>query len=384
MIKVAIFTSSRSEISSLRPLIEKMRKESKIKPMLFVGGTHLIKKYGRTLDEIEKLKIKVTDYFNYYFAGNTKHNFIKSLTRAHEKIGKIFEKFNFDIVCVIGDRFEKLAEVNNAILFNKPIIHLFGGEKTEGVIDEQVRHMITKASHLHFVTCKEYKKNLLNMGEQEFRVHQSGSLTIDNIKNIKKISQKRLFKKFKLNYIKPVGILTYHPVALENKISTLQQIKNIFNALSEYDMQFIVTAPGHEYGRDKIDNFIKKISEKNTKFFYVKSLGFENLFNLIPHCKFVIGNSSSGIVEVPYFKIPTINIGDRQKGRIFHKSIISCGYASDEIKKSLNKALSRDFINKIKKMNYKFGNGNASNKIVKVIKKIRLDEKFLRKKLISN
>ena len=384
MIRVAIFTSTRSDMSYLRPLIEKMEKAPKIQPMLFVGGTHLIKEFGNTLGEIKKSKIKITGYFDYYYLGNTKYSLAKSLTNAHEKIAKIFKKFHFDIVCVMGDRFEKLAEVNNAILFNKPIIHLFGGEKTEGVIDEQVRHMITKASHLHFVTCKEYKKNLLNMGEQEFRVHQSGSLTIDSIKNIKKISQKRLFKKFKLNYIKPVGILTYHPVALENKISTLQQIKNIFNALSEYDMQFIVTAPGHEYGRDKIDNFIKKISEKNTKFFYVKSLGFENLFNLIPHCKFVIGNSSSGIVEVPYFKIPTINIGDRQKGRIFHKSIISCGYTSNEIKKSLNKALSLDFINKIKKMNYKFGNGNASNKIVKVIKKIRLDEKFLRKKLISN
>jgi len=384
MIRVAIFTSTRSDMSYLRPLIEKMEKAPKIQPMLFVGGTHLIKEFGNTLGEIKKSKIKITGYFDYYYLGNTKYSLAKSLTNAHEKIAKIFKKFHFDIVCVMGDRFEKLAEVNNAILFNKPIIHLFGGEKTEGVIDEQVRHMITKASHLHFVTCKEYKKNLLNMGEQEFRVHQSGSLTIDSIKNIKKISQKKLFKKFKLNYTKPVGILTYHPVTLENKISTLQQIKNIFNALSEYDMQFIVTAPGHEYGRDKIDNFIRKISEKNTKFFYVKSLGFENLFNLISHCKFVIGNSSSGIIEVPYFKIPTINIGDRQKGRIFHKSIISCGYASDEIKKSLNKALSRDFINKIKKMNYRFGNGNASNKIVKVIKKIKLDEKFLRKKLISN
>ena len=149
-------------------------------------------------------------------------------------------------------------------------------------------------------------------------------------------------------------------------------------------MQFVVTAPGHEYGRDKIESFIKKTLKKNKKLFYIKSLGFENLFSIIPHCKFVVGNSSSGIVEVPYFKIPTINIGDRQKGRIFHKSVISCGYTTSEIKKSLNKALSKNFINKIKKMNYKFGNGDASKKIVKVIKKIKFNEKFLRKRLTSN
>ena len=322
MIRIAIFTSARSEMSVLRPLIENMKKDSKIKPMLFVGGSHLIKKYGRTVNEIKKLKIKVTDYFNYYSTGNTRHSFIKSLTNAHEKIGKIFKKYKFDIICVIGDRFEKLAEVNNAILFNKPIIHFFGGEVTEGVIDEQIRHMITKASHLHFVTCETYKKNLINMGEEKFRVHTPGNLTIDNIKNIKKISRKKIFKKFKLDYKKSLGILTYHPVTLENKISTTKQIKNIFNALNKYDMQFVVTAPGHEYGRDKIESFIKKTLKKNKKLFYIKSLGFENLFSLIPHCKFVVGNSSSGIVEVPYFKIPTINIGDRQKGRIFHKSFI--------------------------------------------------------------
>ena len=287
-------------------------------------------------------------------------------------------------MCVIGDRFEKLAEVSNAILFNKSILHISGGERTEGVIDEQIRHMITKASHLHFATCEEYKKNIINMGEQKFRVFNSGALTIDNIKAFKKISKKKLFKKLKLNYNKPVAILTYHPVTLEKKISNLQQIKNIFSALNKYNIQYVVTAPGHEYGRDEIERFFKKISQKNKKFFYIKSLGSNNLFSLIPYCKFVIGNSSSGIIEVPYFKIPTINIGDRQKGRIFHKSIINCGYSSKEINNSLKKALSSNFSKKIKKMKYKFGNGNASNIIVKTIKKIKLNENFLRKKLIFN
>ena len=384
MIKVAIFTTARSEMAFLSPLIKKMNKEAGILPLLFVGGTHLKKEYGNTISEIKKLKIKITENFDYHFSGSSKKNISNSLSKAHKKIGEIFQKFSFDFVCVIGDRFEKLAEVSNAVLYNKPIIHIFGGERTEGVIDEQVRHMITKASHLHFTMSEEYKKNVIQMGEQKFRVHNSGSLSIDNIKSLKKITKKKLFKKLKLNYKKPVVILTYHPVTLEKKIPTLKQIKNIFKAIENYDIQFVITAPGHEHKREEINHFIKKKSEKSNKYIYIKSLGFENLFNLLPYCKFVIGNSSSGCIEAPYFKIPTINIGDRQKGRIFHESLINCGYNTKEIKKSINKALSPNFVKKTKKVKYKFGNGHASNKIVKIIKKIKLNEKFMKKKLIFN
>tara|TARA_B100000745_G_scaffold63095_1_gene37331 strand:- start:10 stop:1164 length:1155 start_codon:yes stop_codon:yes gene_type:complete len=384
MTKVAIFTTARSDMTFLTPLIKKMNKEAGIQLLLFVGGAHLKKEYGNTINEIKKLKIKITENFDYLFSGSSKKNISKSLSRAHKKIGKIFEKFSFDFVCVIGDRFENLAQISNAIVYNKPIIHIFGGERTEGVIDEQVRHMITKAAHLHFTMCEEYKKNVINMGEQRFRVHNCGSLSIDNIKSLKKITKKDLFKKLKINYEKPVAIFTYHPVTLEKKISTLKQIKNIFQAIKNYDMQFVITAPGHEHEREEINHFIKKKSKKSNKYIYIKSLGFENLFNLLPYCKFVIGNSSSGCIEVPYFKIPTINIGDRQKGRIFHKSLINCGYNTKEIKKSIDKALSPNFVKKIKKMKYKFGGGDASNKIVKIIKEIKLNEKFMNKRLIFN
>ena len=174
--------------------------------------------------------------------------------------------------------------------------------------------------------------------------------------------------------------MTYHPITLGKKNSTLNQITNILKALKRYNLQIVATAPGHEKGRNIIDSFIIKNSKKNKKLIYIKSLGFQKLFSLIPHAKFVIGNSSSSIIEVPYFKIPSINIGDRQKGRFFHKSIVSCSYKTAAITKAINFAMSDSFIKKIKNMKYKFGNGNVSKKITNVIKKIKIDEDLIRKK----
>ena len=202
--------------------------------------------------------------------------------------------------------FEIIAIVNNAIIYNKPIIHLHGGEVTEGVIDNQIRNMITKASHLHFVVCEQYRNNIINMGEDKKRVFNFGSLAVDNIKTIKKISKKKLFYNLGLNINIPTILLTYHPVTLEKRISGLKQIQNIFKAIDNFDFQTLITAPGHEVGRSEIENFIKHKAKKNKKFIYVRSIGYKKLFNLMPHCQFMIGNSSSGIIEAPFLRVPTI------------------------------------------------------------------------------
>jgi len=384
MIKVAVFTTTRGDMAILAPLLLRMKKDKKIKPLLFVGGTHLDKNYGKTINEIESCKIRVNGVFRYETNRYSRGSLIESLSNAHLSIRKIFQKNNFDFVCILGDRFEKLAIVNNAIIFNKPIIHLFGGEKSEGVIDEQIRHMITKASHLHFVMSEVYKKNIISMGEQKFRVFNTGNSAIDSIKNIKKISYEKILKKLNLDYRKKFVILTYHPVTLKKRVSTGKQIKNILSSLKKFDLQIIITFPGHEHESNIIKKILKKEVNKNKNYVLVKSLGFENLFNLLPKCSFVIGNSSSGITETPYFKIPTINIGERQKGRFFHDSVINCRYSKNEILKSIKKALSKNFLKKIKKTKYQFGNGNSSEKMIKVLKSIKINEKFLRKQLINN
>jgi GDP/UDP-N,N'-diacetylbacillosamine 2-epimerase (hydrolysing) len=377
---VAIFSSTRGDMSILSPLIKKINQEKKVKYLFFVGGTHLIKYYGKTVDEIKDLKINIKAKFDYLVPGNKNKNFIESLSRAEKSISKIFSKYNFDFVCILGDRFEKLAIVNNAIIYNKPIMHLHGGEITEGVIDNQIRNMITKASHLHFVICENYKNNIIKMGENKKRVFNFGSLAVENMKNIKKIPKKKLFHNLGLNINIPTILLTYHPVTLEKKISGLKQIKNIFKAIDNFNFQTLITAPGHEVGRSEIENFIKQKVKKNKKFVYIRSLGYKKLFNLMPHCKFVIGNSSSGIIEAPFLRVPTINIGDRQKGRFMHASVLNSNYEYNKIKKSIEKIFSTSFKKRLKKFKYLFGNGNSSKKIIEKIIKTKIDQNFLRKK----
>ena len=379
---IAIFTSCRGDMGIFSPLIKKIYKSRSVKVLLFVGGTHLLKSYGNTIDEIYDSNIAVTATYNYHPNKDDPFSLAKATNYSGIQLAKIFDDFTFDYVCILGDRYERIPIILNSILYKKPIIHLHGGEVTEGLIDEQVRHMISKAAHLHFVICEKYKKNLLKIGESKWRIHNSGSLAVDNILKTKKQNYKSILTSFGLNKSKPFAIMTYHPVTLEFSISQDAQINNIFKAINDTDIQYLITLPGSEVGSTEMIKLIKKkILRNKDRMKLVDSIGFDRLYNLIPYSKYVIGNSSFGIIEVPYFKVPTINIGDRQKGRFAHKSIINTNYKSISIKKGIKRAIDPKFLKNIKTMKYEFGNGNAADKIVDIIRKVKINQKLLRKVL---
>jgi len=384
--KIAFFTSCRGDIGILSPLIKQIYKSKNIDALLFVGGTHLVKKYGYTIAEIRKEGLKITETYNYVSSKDDPYNLSKTTNKSGIQVSKFFKKYNFNFVCILGDRYERVPIILNSIIFKKPIIHLHGGEITQGLIDEQIRHLISKAAHLHFVICNEYKKNLLSLGEDRNRIHNSGALAIDNIKQTKKENYKNILKEIGLDPNLKFAILTYHPVSLEFNFPEEKQIQNIFESLKRFDLQIIVTSPGVEVGSNKLIKLIKEKMQDQIgiKAKYVESLGFTKLYSLIPHCSFVIGNSSFGIIEVPYFKIPTINIGDRQKGRFNHKSIINSGYDKKSIIRSIKKSENNSFKKDIKKMNYMFGKGDAAKKIIRTIKKIKINQNFLQKPFIRN
>lgn len=379
--KVAIFTTTRAEFGILSPLIRQAMKDVDIESLLFVGGTHLAAEHGNTIREIIDQGFKINGTFDYLLNEDTSFSLGKSVGIAAVELAHIFENYEFDFVCVLGDRFELLSILSNAILFKKPIIHLNGGEATEGLIDEQIRHMISKAAHLHFAACEEYAENIRKMGEQEWRVYNTGALGIDNIVKGEKLPQSTLFKELGLDENKPLAIMTYHPVTLEFKISPQKQIQDVFLALEDFDLQIVITSPNVEVDRDKIVHLIRERASQNPCYVCVDSLGVKKYHSLIPHSEFVIGNSSSGIVEVPYFKVPTVNIGDRQKGRIRHESVIDTDYSVSSIKKGIHKALSRDFGDSLKEMPFKFGDGHAAERMVEIIKNIEVDQNFMRKRL---
>ncbi|MCP4314351.1 MAG: UDP-N-acetylglucosamine 2-epimerase (hydrolyzing), partial [Bacteroidetes bacterium] len=320
--KIAFFTTTRADFGLLLPLIRSIRESENIDYLLFAGGAHLKQEYGFTIDEIKKTGLNLSSTFDYLPSQTAPGDLLKGLAKETGQLAEIFASFKFDAICILGDRYELLPVVQAAILFRKGIIHLHGGEKSEGALDEQVRHMITKAAHLHFAACDEYADNIRRMGEQAWRVHNTGALGVDNMRFRTPVPKKELFGDLGLDENMKTILLTYHPVTVEDEISHTEQIRNLFGALEQSAFQVMITAPGAETDRELILGEIEKQVKNNRNYHFTGSLGFTKYLNLIPHCNFVIGNSSSGIIEVPYFKIPTINVGSRQQGRIRHHSVI--------------------------------------------------------------
>lgn len=379
---IGIFTTTRAEFGILSAFLREINQNNNFEYRLFVGGAHLAVETGKTINEIQAQNYRITAVFDYQLNSSDEYTLAKSLGFCCLELANIFHQIAFDYVCVLGDRVELLPIITNAILFRKPIIHLHGGERTEGSIDEQVRHMVTKASHIHFAACQEYAENIIHMGEEVWRVYNVGALAVDNMIQLPKKTKKGLFSELGLNPDIPTVLLTYHPVTLEFKYDPLQQIRNIFEALAGFKFQVLITSPNIDHGREIILNFIKEQLNLNPLIVYKDSLGVKNYLNLIPFCEFVIGNSSSAIIEVPFFKIPVINIGNRQEGRIMHENILSCDYSAGFIKKCILRATNFDFRTSIQKMQYKFGDGNSAKKMLEILGNIEINESLLKKKLV--
>ena len=372
--KLAFFTSSRSDMTILEPLLNEIKKNKDFDYLLFVHGTHLEKNYGNTIKDIKKLNFNITSKFLSVNKQDDEFGIVKSLEMTQSGVNNIFKKFKFNSVVILGDRIERLPIVSAAIAYRKFIFHIHGGEITTGALDDQVRHMITKSAHLHFTICDDYKKNVLAMSEEKFRVHNVGSLGIERILGNYKKNEK------KENQV----ILTFHPETLKNDFRWNRNFLAIIKELSKFQFKVIITSPGHEKGSKKQINFIKKIIKNKKNFSFIKSLGARGYFDELKKSLFVIGNSSSGIIEVPYFKIPTINIGLRQNGRFFHKSIIQCNNNSSSIRKSIITANSNLFRSKLKKMKLHFGNGGSSKKILNIIRKHSKNKHKLLNKQFQN
>lgn len=376
----AIFTTTRAEFGLFLPLLRAIEADNELSYLLFVGGTHCAPEHGKTIQEIQLAGVTIKGVFDFLLNTDTCEGLLYGLGIESFQLADIFKRNDFDMVIVLGDRIELLPIITAAIVYNKVIIHLYGGEQTKGAIDDQVRNMITKAAHVHFTSCEAYAQNILQMGEDPQRVYNVGSLSTDNMINIKRYDKDTLFRMLNLHNDLPLVMLTYHPVTLNIEgLSPLQQITNVLDALETFSLQVVITSPNMDPGHEAIRNEIIKRSKQQPHYRFIESLGVQLYHSLLPHCELVIGNSSSGIVEVPFYKIPTVNIGDRQKGRLRHPSIIDVGYEKDEIVEGIKKALDVNFKNEISRMPYLFGTGNAAQQIVKVLKNININESLLRK-----
>ena len=377
--KISILTSTRADFGLLKNLIHELKKNKKFSISVIASGSHYAKKYGETYKEIVKNKININEKIVFKSILDNEYGISKTFAKCVEKSTKILKKISPDLFIVLGDRYEVLASVISANILQIPVGHIHGGELTYGSADDGYRHSITKMSHIHFTAHKIYKDRVIQLGENPKKTFVVGGLGVDSLKKTKLLSRKDLEKKFNIKFKKKNYLVCFHPET-SKKNSPKRQINEILSALKKIKETCIFfTMPGADLGNSLIEKEIKKFSSLNKNCFFYKSLGQVNYFSFLNQMNAIIGNSSSGILEMPYFKKATINLGDRQLGRLHSKSIINIPIRRKDILNSLKKIYSPSFKSMIKKEKSPYGNGGASVRIVEILKKIKTDNLFQKK-----
>ena len=368
MKKICVVTGTRAEYGLLYWLLKEIEADKELELQVIVTGMHLSPEFGLTYKEIEK-EFSVNKKIEMLLSSDTSVGISKSMGLAQISFAESYDELKPDIVIVLGDRYEIFSATSAAMIAKIPIAHIHGGETTEGAFDESIRHSITKMSHLHFTATNEYKNRVIQLGEDPSMVFNVGGMGIENIKRLKLLSKDEFEKsiEFKLNY-KNI-LVTFHPVTLENSTAK-EQFQELLDAIDELeDTNIIFTKANSDTNGRIINQMIDEYVAKN----YHKSIGFISLgqqryLSALQYVDAVVGNSSSGLLEAPSFKIGTINIGDRQKGRIKAKSVINSEVNKTSILKSFSKLYSKAFQDLIEESKNPYGDGIASRKIIEIIK----------------
>ncbi|SCW81996.1 GDP/UDP-N,N'-diacetylbacillosamine 2-epimerase (hydrolysing) [Lachnospiraceae bacterium C10] len=380
MSKIAVVTATRAEYGLLSPVIRELRKREcdDLRIELIVTGAHLSEEYGSTINEIKE---RIDHIISIPVANDKPEDISNNQAETLKAFSTLFAKEKYDALCVLGDRYEMLAIAIVAGNMRTPVFHLCGGDTTEGAMDEWIRHSITKISYLHFVTNEDSRKRVIQLGENPERVFNFGSTSVDNILSIADLNKLDALNSIGLEECR-YALCTYHPVTMDDA-GIEQKIEALLDAIGHFSsIQFIVTKANADIGGAKINELLDEAEEKFDNVHVFASLGAKRYLSLMKYAEFVLGNSSSGIIETPSFQIPTVNIGDRQKGRLQPESIINCGSDKDDIISAIDKALSKEFRDKCRRTASPYGNGDAAQQIAKKIietvaqGKIDLKKKF--------
>ena len=365
--KICIITGTRAEYGLLRWVIDGVQRSEKLKLQIIATGMHLSPEFGLTFKEIEKDGYKIDKKVEMLISSDSPSGITKSVGIGMIGFSYAIKSLKPDLVLVLGDRFEMFAAVSAAMIARIPVAHCHGGETTEGSIDEPIRHSITKMSQLHFVASQDYKNRVIQLGEHPDRVFLVGGLGIDNINKIQLLNKKDLEKSIDFKFGKKNLLVTFHPVTLENSTSK-EQMFELLSALKELSSTNIFfTMPNADTDGRIIFKLIDDFVSKNAHSKAFISLGQKRYLSMIKYVDAVVGNSSSGLLEVPSFKKATINIGDRQRGRTKAKSVIDCKPERKSILEAIEKAYTKDFQKTLKFVKNPYGEGGASKKIVNMV-----------------
>lgn len=374
MRKICVITGSRAEYGLLSGLMKVIHEDTELQLQVIATNMHLSPEFGMTYQEIEKDGFSIDKKVEMLLSSDTPNATAKSVGLGTIGFADAYEDLKPDIIIVLGDRYEILSAVSTALFYKIPVAHLHGGEITEGAYDDCIRHAITKMSHLHFTSTEEYRNRVIQLGEHPKRVFNVGAIGIENIKNIPLMSKDELEKSLGFTISDKCILVTFHPVTLDN-LTAEKQSKNLLAALDTLKgYQIIFTMPNSDTNGRIIMQEIEKYVENNrNRTIAFKSLGLKRYLSALQYVTAVVGNSSSGIIEVPSFGIPTLNIGDRQKGRIAAESVIHCGATLHDIVSGLQEVLSNEQKTVSKVCNNPYEKQHTINSILNIIKDYPLD-----------
>ena len=372
-----LISAGRSDYDRFYPIVKSFYNSKKFDVHLYLTKDHFSKKFGYTYKHIDK-KFKILNAKNQKFSNSKASEFIDDLSTLITKIKKINPKF----IIVMGDRYEMLLGPLAAIPIKLPIIHFYGGAVTEGSSDELVRHAITKMSHLHFVATGDYKKRVVQLGEESWRVKKIGVLSLQKINKFKFSNKEKLSNHLYFDFHPPYAVMTYHPATHELK-EIKKTLISIKKAIEKTKLNLVITYPNSDLRNEIVIDLIKKKFKNKKKYKIIKNCGYSNFLNIVKNSQFILGNSSAGIVEAASLKVPAINIGSRQDGKIKPKNVIDTNYKVNEIIKAIKKARSRLF--KRNNLNFKspYEDKIKSDEVVKIIYQTLKRKDLLKKKFIN-
>ncbi|MEZ9080161.1 UDP-N-acetylglucosamine 2-epimerase [Vibrio harveyi] len=372
--KVAVFTGTRAEYGLLFWLLKDIQSDPDLTLQLLVSGMHLSPEFGETYKQIEKDGFSIDEKIEILLSSDSAVGTAKSMGLGVLGFADALSRLAPDVLVILGDRFEALAAAQTAMILRIPIVHLHGGEITEGAYDDAIRHAITKLSYLHGTSTEEYRQRVIQLGESPERVKNIGAIGLDHLKRASFMDTQELSESLNFSIDKPYFLVTYHPVTLGEEAPE-ESFQALLDALDMFpDHQVILTYPNADDGGRRIIPMLEEYARNNPeRVLAIPSLGQVRYLSAVKHAAAVIGNSSSGIIEVPAFDVPTVNIGSRQKGRLAAKSVLNAAATKESISNAVSLAVSRKYKAENENIANPYGQGDSSKQVIEMIKGLQFE-----------
>ncbi len=372
--KVAVFTGTRAEYGLLYWLLKDIQDDPELVLQLLVSGMHLSPEFGETYQQIEQDGFFIDEKIEILLSSNSAVGTAKSMGLGVLGFADALNRLKPDVLVILGDRFEALAAAQTAMILRVPILHLHGGEITEGAYDDAIRHAISKLSYLHGTSTEEYRQRVIQLGEQPERVKNVGAIGLDHLKRAEFMDVAEIARSLDFPLNQPYFLVTYHPVTLADE-KPEQSFNALLDALDEFkDHQVIITYPNADDGGRRIIPLLEQYAKSNPqRVCAIPSLGQKRYLSTVKNAAVVIGNSSSGIIEVPSFNVPTVNVGVRQQGRLAAKSVLNCDPNKQSIMESIKSAINREYKTSNEHIQNPYGAGNASGQVIAMLKNMQFE-----------